>query len=545
MPVHAARSSIVMWQSVILATACWLPLTTSFGASCPRSCVCSMTPLGNVVNCSSGSEIPSDLPPDTQALYMQQCKMPLFDWAHTPVMTNLRTMVLNECHIEDIVARHVKLDSLAPNVEILDVSHNSLSNLAFDSLWTSLRELTMRHNKICDIKDIVITNFPNLKELILSDNLVTVVSESSFATAGSAVELHLRRLVLNSNQIQHITADAFSLLTELRSLELADNQLVHVDGSWFKALHRLQQLVLRGNSLTHVRDDSFSLLDSLNDLDVSNTSLVAIPRGLPPTLELLDLSTNAIRAASETLDSGLSAVAVLHLADNPLHCDCLLRWLKVAYDRGSGLAVAAASLVPTCASPPSLAGDSWDVLDASMFSCEVTRSPDTSEKELIVRTGRVTDTTIDVVWRATGYAAILVQHYVFGMRDLTHKHVRVAPDQRQLTLCRLRPATNYVVCLVPSDDSGAAPVDGFIEPLTLQHCAEVRTAAAAAAAIGGVGFSNLAGWYLCAMLVTVAFVLITIGAVALLCGLFKAREAGDDTTSHTTSARLLYKPHQE
>ncbi|XP_015282239.1 PREDICTED: trophoblast glycoprotein-like [Gekko japonicus] len=186
----------------------------------------------------------------------------------------------------------------------------------------------------------------------------------------------LTLLVLTHDAIEALEEAAFAGLPALATLDLSHNRLRSVAPGAFAGCAQLR--TLRLNQAVEARDARGlgELLDgalanlSLARLELAGNRLRELPPAvaLPPALRHLDVRNNSLQAlAAEQLD-GLAALGRprLHLAANPLRCDCaslrpLLAWLRngSAADRG----------LLHCASPRPLKG--WPLwrLRASQLGC--------------------------------------------------------------------------------------------------------------------------------------------------------------------------------
>ena len=526
---------------------------------CPTACSCvrgGQADSGVVVNCSNVgfASVPVSIPRDTVQLDISSnpgiTELTL-DTVKPSSLRKLRRLTVRSCQLRlanvDVFNRE-----LLPSLDTLDLSHNDVEKMSISSddahAQTSLSELILSHNKIRHIADAQLKFYPHLRHLNLDNNLIATISNDSFckminssnARTGQALML-LEMLSIRGNRIVHIDSGAFKHLPSLKRLDLSNNRLSNIDTNVFDGLANLQQLDVSSNRLRLIADDVFRSLVSLHRLELSRNKLSRIPCGLP-MLDWFDMSHNAVRNVSEAQQADLYPVEVVNMAGNPLHCDCRMLWLKELFDSREYLLrlkvvdADPVDFVPVCASPPALTSRSWDQLSDDLFVCsdddEDSTPGGTPTAELLqVRLGAVTDKTVDISWSVESpVKTVVIQHYVFGLRAATVKHVEVGATLRQYTLRRLRPGTSYMMCVVPI--LGGVGFDGSnVTPLSFDHCVEVATKDAVVP-LELPSQSSMFGCYVCGMMVTVACVLGCIGIAAMLFGVVFT---GDTVESNTGS----------
>ena len=515
---------------------------------CPTACSCvsdGQPDSGVVVNCSNVgfASVPVNIPRDTVELDISSnpgITELTVDTVEPSSLRNLRRLTARSCQLT-LVNVDVFNRELLPRLDTLDLSHNDIEKMSISSddayVQTSLSQLILSRNKIRYVTDVQLKFYPDLRHLDLDDNLIATVSNRSFCqttnscniSTGQALML-LETLSMRGNRITHIDSGVFKNMSSLKRLDLSKNRLSNIDADMFSGLVNLQQLELSTNQLILIGDDAFRSLASLHRLDLSRNKLPRIPRGLP-MLDWLDMSHNAVCNVSEDQQADLYPVEVVNLAGNPLHCDCRMLWLKELFDSREYLLrlkvvdADPADFVPVCATPPALTSRSWDLLSDDLFVCSdgdedstTSGGTATTTTELLqVRLGAVTDQTVDISWSIESpVKTVVIQHYVFGLRTATVKHVQVGATLRQYTLRRLRPGTSYMVCVVPI--LGDVGFDGSnVTPLSFDHCVEVATKDAVVP-LELPSQSSMFGCYVCGMMVTVACVLGCIGIAAMLFG---------------------------
>lgn len=161
-------------------------------------------------------------------------------------MPNLRELHLNNNAINDLTVLS-KLTAL----EILDVSYNSIQTLApVQNLFATMTELYASHNQISSIQPVI--NLRRLNNLDLSYNKLTEVPN-----IGVLVEL--KALNLSNNEIADISG--VESMLQLQNLKLAHNQITELPP--FQKTCQLVYIDISHNQIT--------LLDPLAELPMLNT----------------------------------------------------------------------------------------------------------------------------------------------------------------------------------------------------------------------------------------------------------------------------------
>jgi len=269
-------------------------------------------------------------------------------------------------------------------------------------LPNSLRYLQLRRNNLTFIERDAFVDCPNVSILVLDENAISVVEDGAFEGLGnlqqlwlnynrleripSALPSGLRRLLVESNMLRAVTADAFPTgskldtislagnqistlhpdalneLTNLQSIDLSNNKLRQISGQTFANNSQLKTLQLSRNPLEDFQPGCFGQLTSLKKLSLAyipNSSLPALDKDLFQDLSSLtqldlDSSPSVVHAVvdSDDLLSSLANLrdlslrnshlmtirsdfldffpnlAVLHASGNRWHCDVELTWLR-------------------------------------------------------------------------------------------------------------------------------------------------------------------------------------------------------------------------
>ncbi|KAH6931175.1 hypothetical protein HPB50_022709 [Hyalomma asiaticum] len=129
-----------------------------------------------------------------------------------------------------------------------------------------------------------------------------------------------------------LTRDFNKLPKTVKSVYVTKSTVEHVDPDWLTSLENLEALVLRKTSLK-VFSRGWLPMPAPNFflLDLPDNQLEAFPEGLAeelPRLSVVNLQRNKLTTVDEKAVAPLKDKTVfVNFADNPLHCDCRLRFL--------------------------------------------------------------------------------------------------------------------------------------------------------------------------------------------------------------------------
>lgn len=210
-----------------------------------------------------------------EELVMTGCKFPTEDQAILASLPNLKKLTLSGCSLSTIA----DLEG-APGLVYLDLSNNTVRNLAALSAMTGLEEINLQHNAVIDLS--TLSGLPNLKTLDASYNSIGSMAPLAACTK-------LRHLDLGHNSIETIAA--VDALPELTYLSLNNNSISDVN-PLAKATN-LVELHLAYNELKNIT--MLSALMKLEVLDFSHNSVYEVPIWADESpLRVLDGSYNEI-----------------------------------------------------------------------------------------------------------------------------------------------------------------------------------------------------------------------------------------------------------
>jgi len=278
----------------------------------------------------------------------------------------------------------------------LSLQNNELNSLQlnFLSLLTHLKELNFDFNRLTFLPENLFQSNEHLTYLSLQGNDLNYLTNKSFAGLKQLTYLNLarNRLQFQSNQ------QPFIELNELESLNLDRNTQLNLTKTIFQGLEKnLIELSLQNCNLTQI--DSMDRFENLQRLKLSSNYLRRLPTNFlsrsQQSLISLDLQRNLFQTipnlfeqnftSSKLTDFDLSSnqictlnreqlyqyqhLKTLGLTNNPLHCDCHLKWLKQWLIKNYDYDLMK-FLQWTCSTPKQLAGQQLTIIDEQDMICD-------------------------------------------------------------------------------------------------------------------------------------------------------------------------------
>ncbi|XP_063588970.1 oplophorus-luciferin 2-monooxygenase non-catalytic subunit-like [Penaeus indicus] len=199
----------------------------------------------------------------------------------------------------EVVESHALVNSFG-TAQVINMQNNLISSFPFEILpsFTSLLELDVSYNKL---------PFPAL----VSQTLLV--------------------LDLSHNQAVDVSSDAFAALPDISEIRLGGNQISVVPTGTFAGHRNLYHVDLEANALTYLPEGAIQLTSSSagtvilrgNQIaDVAVNSITDVSGGN------VDISNNTLKALNEDVFRPILAEGTaLDIKDNPLTCGCDIAWV--------------------------------------------------------------------------------------------------------------------------------------------------------------------------------------------------------------------------
>ncbi|OWF40560.1 slit homolog 2 protein-like [Mizuhopecten yessoensis] len=284
-------------------------------------------------------------------------------------MTNLKILDLSYNKITVIYS-----DSFGrlPNVTVLDLGHNQLATVPKRILqnFPRLYALTLSGNRIKTVNAYDFTHCLTLRSLYLSDNQISILSDKAFVVneTGGNQSLKINFIFLGDNKLTEFPP--LNNLNRLHGIVLSGNMIDSIPSDAMIGFPGLLQFRMSYNlNLTDIQPGAFRMLKLLKTIHMNgNKGLQSLPDGLfqnQKQLHTLFLGNCNLTTFPESLGNW-DHLKVLNLINNPLHCDCALKWLSKphAWNQPANQNVISQLM---CASPPEFKHKSvWDLNDDTL-----------------------------------------------------------------------------------------------------------------------------------------------------------------------------------
>ena len=245
-----------------------------------------------------------------------------------PHNASLTYIDLSECSLTTVPR------GVPDTVTYIQLRRNNITRLNDDSFVGASRVkiLVLDENEISEVDDGTFRYMKNLSQLWLNNNQLVRVP----AGLPSSIE----RLMLDSNNIDRLSADSFAGLSRLSSLTMMENVITEIAVGAFRPLSRLTHLDLSANDIVSLSSGLFGSNANTKTLLLSRNPLRSLNAGSFDGLaQLTTLSLSFVQrrvCVDEDAFKPLTQLVELHLDNSP--------WLAARITSSSRLARALTSL---------------------------------------------------------------------------------------------------------------------------------------------------------------------------------------------------------
>ncbi|KAK2156840.1 hypothetical protein LSH36_204g09004 [Paralvinella palmiformis] len=401
--------------------------------------------------------------------------------AFSGLESTLEVLDMRSCQLQDnMLSPLQQLSSLKK----LDLSSNSVANIPSDmfSQMTLLEMLQLHQNQIQTITGMMLSGLGQLRILDLSGNGLMKVEEDVFTSTSMLKQLTIG---LNPNLSPSLPNKIFyPVAASLEVLYL--EQTGFTESQWYliQNLTKLKTLKLNENHIRTIPDMGFQMLHGLQNIYLEHNLLNQITQqqifGPNAKLNLINFNSNNLTTLDQCTFFEFQQLDYykLGLNDNPLTCDCKLKWLLQELKKHPNYDFLKYAVGWTCTSPSSLRDRkfAYEVNESDLVCDPPVTFPPCTDLTPVTTTTTTTSTTTATTTTlpdepfvftlnitAISDASMLlhwvisdrVQDDLLGFRiqyrsmpDGMDQYVDLRADMRRYELTGLEPATEHLICVI-------------------------------------------------------------------------------------------------
>ncbi|KAK6617969.1 hypothetical protein RUM44_002411 [Polyplax serrata] len=251
----------------------------------------------------------------------------------------IRVNYVTDCSERNLT--EIPLSEISPNVYVLDVRGNEISEVRPFPEDVKLRRLQMADNKISELTSEMFSGLKYMVDIDLKGNNISRVDPNSFRDSHGLIAIELQgnplmnvkdgpflkcksllHLNISNCSISRLSTDFFAETPLLTQLDLSENPLGDVNPSVFRPLVTLSELMLNNCNLTDLAPDFLEHQTHLRVLELSGNKLTRVDWlpifGHLPRLEYLNLKSAALENLPGDVFANNSFLRLLTLSGNPL-----------------------------------------------------------------------------------------------------------------------------------------------------------------------------------------------------------------------------------
>ena len=263
---------------------------------------------------------------------------PIREGAFSGITNTLKTL-----HMRSNKLTRFDLDKIGTLrvLEDLDLSYNRDLTAIGDGAFSNMHQLKKLSLHGCYIGNLAEGSFSGIKDslliLQLAENRITTIGPGTFSGFAK-----LQDLFLDHQSLENVLGtDTFKgLESVLRELSLEGTEFFTKNWPAVSSLASLTKLKVKNNQIDSVPDFALEKLTQLQTLDLSLNRITEITQlsltGPQNSLTSIELGTNMLTTLNECSFYGFTQLKHIGLPDNPLYCDCKLKWLRLWVDTNYG-----------------------------------------------------------------------------------------------------------------------------------------------------------------------------------------------------------------
>eukprot|EP00477_Mikrocytos_mackini_P001253 GAHX01001339.1.p1 GENE.GAHX01001339.1~~GAHX01001339.1.p1 ORF type:complete len:1489 (-),score=354.79 GAHX01001339.1:30-4496(-) len=173
-------------------------------------------------------------------------------------------------------------------LELLNLAHNKIENTLNVSSFPVLEVLYLQNNKITTLN---LIDLQRLNKLDVSSNNISNLNNVQVSFGNANIKSFLSKITISKNKITQLTNSDLSSLVNLKEIDVSNNLITTIDKDFLKANYEtLEELNISSNELTSIQPDFFDNFKKLKRLNIANNKFTCIEKWMKGLIERLGVS---------------------------------------------------------------------------------------------------------------------------------------------------------------------------------------------------------------------------------------------------------------